>query len=112
MSRLMSVAMTTDAVIARRKTVTRRVGWWENKHGRRILKPGDTLRTLGGVSRVTAVEPLEAQPVFNLEVAGQNTFFAGEQGVLVHDNNLVHSTPEPFDAAPDLAAVVPSPSPR
>ena len=30
---------------------------------------------------VTAVEPQGSQPVFNLEVAGRNTFFVGEQGV-------------------------------
>jgi hypothetical protein len=43
MPRLMSVAMTVDAVIERRKTVTRRKGWWLDKNGRRILKPGDRL---------------------------------------------------------------------
>ena len=36
MPRLMSVAMTTQAVIERRKTVTRRKGWL-------MLKPGDRL---------------------------------------------------------------------
>jgi hypothetical protein len=89
--------------------------FWKAGHGwvmARDLKVGDALRTLGGVARITAVEPQETQPVFNLEVAGQNTFFAGKQGVLVHDNNPVSSTPEPFDAAPDLAAVAPTPSPR
>jgi hypothetical protein len=39
----MSVAMTTDAVIERRKTVTRRKGWWEDKKGRRLLRVGDRL---------------------------------------------------------------------
>lgn len=43
MPRLMSVAMTTDAVIERRKTVTRRRGWWVDKNGRRILRAGDRL---------------------------------------------------------------------
>ena len=43
MSRLMSVAMTTEAVIERRKTVTRRKGWWLDKNGRRLLLPGDRL---------------------------------------------------------------------
>ena len=43
MPRLMSVAFTEDAVRARRKTVTRRKGWWEDKRGRRILQPGDRL---------------------------------------------------------------------
>lgn len=36
MSRLMSVALTERAVVERRKTVTRRLGW-------KFLKPGDTL---------------------------------------------------------------------
>lgn len=43
MSRLMSVAFTAQAVVERRKTVTRRAGWWEDKRGRRIIQPGDRL---------------------------------------------------------------------
>lgn len=39
----MSVALTEQAVVERRKTVTRRLGWWEDKNGRRLLKPGDQL---------------------------------------------------------------------
>jgi len=89
--------------------------FWKAGHGwimARDLQAGDALRTIGGVTRVTAVAPLESQPVFNLEVAGQNTFFVGRQGTLVHDNSLVHSTTEPFDAAPELAAIATSPSPQ
>ena len=52
------------------------------------------------------------QAVFNLEVAEGHDFFVGRQGALVHDNSLVQPTPEPFDAAPELAAVAPSASPR
>lgn len=43
MPRLMSVAYTEASVWDRTKTVTRRKGWWEDKNGRRILKPGDRL---------------------------------------------------------------------
>jgi hypothetical protein len=43
MSRLMSVSLTEPQVRARSKTVTRRDGWWEDKHGKRMLKPGDRL---------------------------------------------------------------------
>lgn len=43
MSRLMSVAMTEQAVIDRIKTVTRRKGWWLDSCGRHLAKPGDTL---------------------------------------------------------------------
>ncbi len=78
----------------------------------RDLKAGDALRSLGGVVRVTAVETAEVQPVYNLEVAGTHNFFVGGQDALAHDNSLVQPTPEPFDTAPDLAAVVGPPSPR
>ena len=59
MSRLMSVAMTTEAVIERRKTVTRRKGWWLDKNGRRLLHVGDTLTLCRKVQGRKAGEPLE-----------------------------------------------------
>lgn len=59
MSRLMSVAMTTDAVIARRKTVTRRKGWWLDKNGRRLLHAGDTLTLCRKVQGRKPGEPIE-----------------------------------------------------
>ena len=43
MPRLMSVAFTEQQVRDRAKTVTRRKGWWEDKNGRRLVKPGDRL---------------------------------------------------------------------
>ena len=43
MPRLMSVSLTEQAVVERRKTVPRRLGWWEDRNGRRLLKPGDRL---------------------------------------------------------------------
>lgn len=51
MSRLMSVSFTEDAVVARRKTVTRRLGW-------RFLKPGDRLTLCRKVMGRKAGEPL------------------------------------------------------
>jgi hypothetical protein len=39
----MSVAMTQQQVIDRTKTATRRKGWWLDKHGRHLVKPGDHL---------------------------------------------------------------------
>ena len=59
MSRLMSVAMTADAVIERRKTVTRRKGWWLDKNGRRLLRVGDTLTLCRKVQGRKAGELLE-----------------------------------------------------
>ena len=58
MARLMSVAFTEQAVIERRKTVTRRKGWWENKTGRRLLVPGDRLTLCRKVMGRKKGEPL------------------------------------------------------
>jgi len=52
MSRLMSVAFTEEAVRARRKTVTRRLGW-------RFAKPGDTVTLCRKVMGRKPGEPLE-----------------------------------------------------
>lgn len=52
MPRLMSVAFTADAVIERRKTVTRRRGWL-------MLKPGDLLTLCRKVQGRKPGEPLE-----------------------------------------------------
>ncbi|HYQ69655.1 hypothetical protein [Actinophytocola sp.] len=52
MPRLMSVAFTEDAVRARTKTVTRRLGW-------RNLKPGDRLTLCRKVMGRRKGEPLE-----------------------------------------------------
>ena len=59
MSRLMSVAFTEQAVRDRTKTVTRRKGWWEDKNGRRMVKPGDRLTLCRKVMGRKKGEPLE-----------------------------------------------------
>jgi hypothetical protein len=66
----------------------------------RELKPGDTLRLLGRSTRVAKVEEEKVQPVFNLEVAQTHSFFAGTHPALVHDNSLIESVTQPFDAEP------------
>jgi hypothetical protein len=55
----MSVAMTTDAVIERRKTVSRRLNWWEDKNGRRLLNAGDTLTLCRKVQGRKPGEPID-----------------------------------------------------
>ena len=52
----------------------------------RELKTGDVLRTLGGIVRVALVDADTVQSLYNLDVAGSRTFFAGAKGLLVHDN--------------------------
>ena len=58
MARLMSVALTEAAVVERRKTVTRRAGWWIDKRGRRLLVPGDRVTLCRKVMGRKAGEPL------------------------------------------------------
>lgn len=80
MSRLMSVAMTTDAVIERRKTVTRRKGWTFLKPGDRLTlcrkvqgrKPGEPLDRLAEVEVVA----VERQPLSWLCAAGTVLWWA------------------------------------
>jgi hypothetical protein len=64
----------------------------------RDLKPGNTLRTLAGLVRVASVEPDVSQLLYNLDVAGSRTFFAGSTGALVHDNTLPDPRQKAFDA--------------
>jgi len=59
MSRLMSVAFTEDAVRERRKTVTRRKGWWTDKRGNHLVKPGDRITLCRKVMGRKPGEPLE-----------------------------------------------------
>lgn len=62
MSRLMSVAETEQAVVDQIKTETRRLGWWLDKNGRRLLHPGDRLtlvrKAMGRARKDGTVEPL------------------------------------------------------
>lgn len=62
MPRLMSVTLTEQAVVERRKTVTRRLGWWTDKNGRRLLNEGDRLtlcrKVMGRRRPDGTVEPL------------------------------------------------------
>lgn len=58
MSRLMSVSFTEQAVVERRKTVTRRKGWWVDKNGRKMLVPGERLTLCRKVMGRKPGEPL------------------------------------------------------
>jgi hypothetical protein len=62
MPRSMACSMTEAAVLARTKTVTRRIGWWTDKRGRRLLMPGDRVllvrKSMGRRRADGTVEPL------------------------------------------------------
>ena len=70
----------------------------------RDLEGGETLRTLEGTRSVEQVEAGPVQPVFNLDVAGDHDFFAGDVAALVHDNSLPDTRLVPFDLAPTIGA--------
>jgi hypothetical protein len=72
------------------------IGWAQA----RDLKPGDVLRTLGKTIQVVSVEPGDIEPLYNLDVAQNRSFFAGNSSVLVHDNTLPPARLTPFDAPP------------
>ena len=50
--------------------------------------------------RVDRIGPDAVQPLYNLDVAGSRTFFAGGTIHLVHDNTLPDHRLKPFDALP------------
>ncbi len=68
----------------------------------RELKPGDRLRTLGGLVRVASIKPESEQSLYNLTVANKWSFFVGQVSALVHDNTLPDARVEPFDAVPKI----------
>ena len=71
----------------------------------RDLQAGDRLRTLGGIAAVESVNSGQIEPVFNLDVAQDATFFAGRTAALVHDNTLPDPRLVPFDTAAPGKAV-------
>jgi tetratricopeptide (TPR) repeat protein len=80
------------------------LGWAQARE----LKPGDSLRSLGGIVRVDSIGPDSVQPLYNLDVASSRTFFAGYTTLLVHDNTLPDHRLKPFDALP-VVEVTPRP---
>jgi len=70
----------------------------------RELKPGDRVRTLGGLATVRSIETAKIQPVYNLDVAENRDFLVGAQGLLVHDFSFVQPVLAPFDREPEQPA--------
>jgi Pretoxin HINT domain len=91
------------------KEVVRATGihrFWKAGQGwvpARDLKPGESLRALGGVAVVKGVRRGRLEPVFNLKVMHAQSFFVGQQGALVHDNSAVEPVLQPFDLVAGLA---------
>lgn len=76
----------------------------------RDLKPGDLVRSVGARAEVLEITPDPVQPVFNLDVTQNHSFFVGSGRLLVRDNSLPPPMLTPFDAEPSLAAIARPPS--
>ena len=76
------------------------LGWTQARE----LKPGDTLRHLGGIVQVDNVGTDSVQALYNLDVATSRSFFVGQSKLLVHDNTLPDHRLVPFDALPVLVS--------
>ena len=66
--------------------------FWVSGHGWKMakeLKAGDFLHCLDGAARITSVEALvKEEQAHNLVVDDFNTYFVGNTGLLVHDNEF------------------------
>lgn len=87
MPRFMSFSLTTQQVTARRKTVTRRLGWQFLKPGEKLqpvkkamgLKPGEKIQPIGGLIQVTSVrrerlDRMVAEPAYGFQEVEREGF--------------------------------------
>ncbi len=72
------------------------------------LRPGDAVRVVGGRAAVVALDPDPDTSLLNVVLVDNGSLFAGERGLLVHDNSIVHPASVPFDAVPDLTSEKPA----
>ena len=69
---------------------TRGHPFWVPGRGWRMAKelsPGDRLQTLKGIARIDEVTTDGVEAAYNLVVDGHSNYFAGPDGMLVHDNS-------------------------
>jgi hypothetical protein len=65
--------------------------FWVDGHGWKMakeLREGDLLHSLHGAVRVDKIEQAGEEKAYNLVVDDFNTYFVGQQGLLVHDNEF------------------------
>lgn len=101
----MSVAFTEQAVRERRKTVTRRKGWWTDKRGQRIVHRGDRLTLCRKVmGRKPGEPPVRICDVEIVSVRREPLRFVSIPGELAREGFLEWEQPAPgepreFDGA-------------
>jgi hypothetical protein len=85
-------------IATKSETITTTLGhpFWVSGHAWKMakeLKPGDRLHSLGGAVEIKSIEPLDKlEPAHNLVVADFNSYFVGDEGLLVHDNEFRRPT--------------------
>ena len=65
--------------------------FWVDGHGWKMAKElsaSDLLHSLQGAVRIDSIEPAGEDKAYNLVVDDFNTYFVGQQGLLVHDNEF------------------------
>jgi hypothetical protein len=89
-SKLVEIGIDSEKIRA-----TRGHPFWVNGQGwlmAKQLKVGDILHTLNGATRIESIEEAPPSEAYNLVVTGFNTYFVGNQQILVHDNLPLEET--------------------
>ncbi|WP_159452195.1 polymorphic toxin-type HINT domain-containing protein [Singulisphaera sp. GP187] len=63
------------------------------------LGAGDTVRLLGGITRVTSVVDAGARTVYHIQVDEKRGLFVGRRGIMAHDVQVAQPVASPFDAS-------------
>ena len=62
------------------------------------LKPGESIRSLSGLRRLTEVEDAGFEPVYHVQLGEGPGIAVGEFGILAHDEGVVRPVVAPFDS--------------
>jgi tetratricopeptide (TPR) repeat protein len=63
------------------------------------LKPGDLVRSMSGLRRVTKIEDAKPQGIYHVQVGEGRGILVGQFGVLAHDEQVGRPVVSPFDNA-------------
>ncbi len=62
------------------------------------LKPGESIRCISGLRRLTEVEDLGIEPVYHVQLGEGPGIAVGEFGILAHDEGVARPVVAPFDS--------------
>ena len=62
------------------------------------LKPGESIRSLSGLRRLTKVEDAGFEPVYHVQLGEGPGIAVGEFGILAHDEEVARPVVAPFDS--------------